>query len=308
MTYTPDQLHNAIEAGITPNDFELASLVRLAGRLGDLRPPGPSIEATQRMSERFEALMAGEKRSWLAGWLTFGASRGSNSGQRPSFVQRMAAGALVVTAVGGTTSVVTGVSPAEAARATVQFVASAAANLAPHTVLNDFEITTDPPPTANNPGATAQASGTARTDGSTPEPGGTPVPGAAPANGSKPGATPSSTPDASPTHTPTPKSGSSVTLTPTTTPQNSPGQGDFAPTATSPNPASVSRTPTKPPVFLPPGTPDTPEPTETATPTGTPTPGATNTPTPSPTATGTPTSTRTPRPSPTSNDPPGTDE
>jgi hypothetical protein len=286
MTYTPDQLHNAIESGLALGESELAQLVRLARRLGILAPAGPTPDASRRMRLQFEAVMAGERRSRFAGWWPFAA--GAPSLQRPGMAQRFAAGALFLSALGGTASVATGVSPAEAARATVRVLASAAQNLAPHTVLQELDISGPAPaPDAQSthgtqPSTNAPAASTDPGSSATPDPSSTPAPGVA----GTPNDTASGTPSPStPTVTPTPISG--AVASPTLSFPPGPALPVNPPATQGPAAPSSTPTPTKPPVFNPGGTP-TATPTlqpPAPTPTETPTPTPTNTPTRTPTAT-----------------------
>lgn len=286
MTYTPDQLHNAIEAGFSYGESELSALVRLARQLPRLAPAGPDADASRRMRLRFEALMAGEPQHRAAWWWPFG---GGDWG-RPTLAQRFAAGALMLSAIGGTASVVTGVTPADAARATVRIVAGTVQNLTPHTFLEEFEPGAAPPteatlpapgPSTNQqdqagpPGEQAPSSADAR-------PAGEPPAGDGPAAGESP--SPTATPAAGQTSTPSPTPAGSSTA-PTATP--SPASSPVPPTANPELPPAFN--PAQPPSTLAP-------PTATATPSPSPSPSSTPSPSPTPTGTATPSPTPTPPP------------
>lgn len=286
MNHSPDQLHNAIETGLATGDAELSALVRLTRRLFSLQPAEPSTDASRRMSNRFEAVMAGERPNRFGAWLPFG----SPATARPSLVQRFAAGALFLSAVGGATSVATGISPAEAARATVRIVASATANLAPHTFVQELTSPDPTPASTDQAPNTALAAGPDQSAATTPDPAGTPVPGAAP---SDPGS-------GSTTGTTTPKTG-------TPTPTATPAQPALVP------PGSLGATPTQPthgpaaPTATPPSNPPI-APTATPSPTKTPTPTTTASPSPSTTATPTGTATTPPSATPTATPTHGEDD
>lgn len=284
MSYTPDQLHNAIEAGFAHGDSELPALVRLARRLARLSPRGPDADATRRMRLRFEAVMAGETHRAAAWWWPFGAG----DWRRPSLAQRFAAGALLLTALGGTASAVSGVSPAEAARATVRVFAGAVQNLGPHTFLEEIAPADAPTapsgaitpslPAAQQPGAPSTAD---QQPPASPEANSGALPAAPPSAAGAAGATPSATA--------TPTAGGSPTSSPTVA-------GAFVapppgPSATVPSPTATPRnaTPTKPPAMNQPQTTPT-SPPPTATPSPSPTPG--------PSASATPTATPSPSPTP----------
>ncbi|MEO8539512.1 MAG: hypothetical protein ABI577_07205 [bacterium] len=296
MNYTPDQLHTAIESGIAPGDPELAALVRLARRLFRLAPASPSPDASRRMRLQFEAVMAGERPGRFASWWPFSSVTSSN---RPAgLAQRLAAGALFLSAAGGTASVATGVTPSEAAQGAVRLVVSVGQNLAPHTFLEESvlrasdqeepepPLTPGPHQANTNPvsGADPQGSGT-------PGPSQSAIPGAA-ASSESGDKSPAPTVDGTPTPSSTPTGIASATATPRFPPDNAspsstpPTQGPAAPPPTPTPTKGVAQ------VSPPTATPQSP----TATPTATPTPPA---PTSTPTATPTPTPTRTPGATPT---------
>ncbi|MGE3074633.1 MAG: hypothetical protein AB7N24_00775 [Dehalococcoidia bacterium] len=290
MSYTPDQLNNAIESGLAPRDPEIAGLARLAGRLAYLSPAGPSAAASDRMALRFEAVMAGEHRR---GWL---ALVGFTPAGRPlSFAHRLAAGVALVGLLGGATSVATGVSPAEAARGTAHFIASAIANLAPN---EDAGFAPDTA-TGLEPDGPVATQASADNNGA-PEPG-TPAPGIS-------GNTPAKGDDSSTPH-PTATPGGSVTPipTPATAAATPPSSATPGSSSTSPTPIPGFSFPAAPPTTFPgqgpiqgPEPEDEPSHTPTSVPSPSSTPTAVPSSTPTPTPTSTPVPTSTPTPSPTS--------
>lgn len=280
MTYSPDQLHNAIEAGFAHGETELGALVRLARRLTRLSPPGPNADASRRMRLRFEAVMDGERARVGAGWWPFGAA----GARRPSMLQRFAAGTIALSAIGGGVSAATGVTPAEAASGAVHVFVGVVQTLRPQPFLQQAETL--------NIGGEVGASGTpeAAAAPSTADPGnvsgqaeGEPSPG--PAALFAPGTEPSPGP-----------AGSTATPSPTARPSNTPtpptGAGIVPPAPTKPG-ATASPTPTAPVIQ---GAPPTSTPTAgaTATPTKSPTPTPSATPSAAPSPTSSPTATPTP--------------
>lgn len=106
-----------------------AELTRLAVLARRLTVASPDAAATARLSARFEALTAGRERrgagAWIAAWL--------GAGPHPrGLAQRLAAGALLVSAVGAGASVATGIGLGRVASATESFLDSVVQNLAPH--------------------------------------------------------------------------------------------------------------------------------------------------------------------------------
>lgn len=99
-----------------------AELARLARACRDLVVPGPSPQASQRLLARFEAVTSAPRWQWWQGWV---------SGATRPLAQRMAAGALLLAATGGSASVATGVSPQEFAADAASFVRSVVVNLVP---------------------------------------------------------------------------------------------------------------------------------------------------------------------------------
>ncbi|MGE0601743.1 MAG: hypothetical protein AB7J35_20020 [Dehalococcoidia bacterium] len=300
MSYTPDQLNNVIESGLAPRDPEIAGLARLANRLAYLAPAGPSSAASDRMALRFEAVMAGRhRRGWLA-LLGF-----APAGGRPSLVQRLAAGTAVIGLLGGATSAATGVSPAEAARGTAHFVASAIANLTPN---NDLSLAPDAGIAGPELGAPETTQGPAGETSPTPEPG-SPAPGIA---GTKPDGTASGTPRATTTPagtaTPTPPTPAGAgtaraTASPAGSNPGTPVPGFSLPAAPSTPSEGGSAVPSQAPQDEPS---HTPTPTATQQPTSTPTPSPTGT--PSSAATPPPAGTPTPSPYPSGHHDDGEDD
>ena len=297
MTVSPDQLQSAIEGRVIvlQNDGEVSRLVQLAGRLGRLHLPDPTPAQTARMTSRFEDVLAGRGRRSAFGWFGLAAP----DARRP-FVQRFAAGALLLAAVGGSASVATGVSPAEAARDTLQFIGNAIVNLGPRddaanppgedapTPSADWGIAVGPT-SSPDAGAASPASTAAGTPTAPSAQPGSSVTAATPTAG---GATPSPTGvGATPTPTGTPWSSIAP---PTATPGT---QGPIQPPTPTKTPSPATPSAGSPPPVSQPAT----------TPTGTPTPGPSATPTTDPTATPTPpspspTPSPTPRPTPTEDD------
>lgn len=281
MTFTPDQLHHAIESHLPPADGDLSLLVRLAGRLRFLEPPGPSVEASGRMTARFESVIAGEPQRFLDGW-------SAPAGVRPTLAQCFAGGALLLSALGGATSVATGVSPSEATGATVRFVAHTVRNLAPHASVEPLAKWPAIPPDQGviNPSVTseaaAQPNGSASGAGSPPS---TPLPkAAAPTGPATSGTAPATaTPTAPSSRTPTPSPTPFVadptqrptaTTPPPATPQPSQSAAASAPAVSKPPPTSTPM-PSSGPTGTPSVTPST-SPSPSSTPTATPTPDDTH--------------------------------
>ena len=294
MSYTPDQLHAAIESGLAPRDPEIAGLARLAGRLAYLSPSGPSSSASARMALRFEAVMAGQHHRGFLALLGF-----ASAGHRPSLVQRLAAGAAVAGLLGGATSAATGVSPAEAALGTAHFVASAIANLAPN---NEAAYIPEQGFAGLEIGAPSADSPEVTPDNGTPG-SETPAPGAAgtvPPSGDGNG-TPQATATPTGTVTPTPPSGTATKPpVPKSTPSAGPSPDGFPiPGFNFPTPPTSPAEGTVPGPVAPSPSPSQ-SPSASPTPSSTPTPTATPSPSPSPTPTSTPTPSPTPSPTATS--------
>ena len=270
MNYTPEQLQNAIEAGLPPASRELSALVRLSRRLFSLRPEPPSAAASDRMAARFESVLSRRHRPWFAALVP---ARGTLD-QRPGLIQRLAASALVLSAAGGATSAATGVTPAEAGRAVVQLAGDLVANLSPHGVFQGLEPVVPPPAQADSgePGA-GDGNATAEPPAKDPE--------AVPATGpdARLPAPPADAP-APPAATPTPAL-SPTPATPPPTPTSTPAPPSPAPGA-NPSPAAPGTEPgppapsPAPPTAQPPVSPPAATPTPTPTVAPPPAPGATD--------------------------------
>jgi|GEM_PF-5010135 len=266
MTYTPEQLQNAFEAGLVPPGRELSALVRLARRLVILRPAAPAEDASRRMAARFEEVMAGRRRRSFAIWLPFLAA-GETS--RSRLAHRFAAGALAASLLGGATSTATGVSPAEAVRGAVRLADSAVSNLAPHLELGRRGPVAPPLDTQSE----AALEGDHPAGEPAPDPGAAADNAEAPPGDSRPGSADDAPRDAAPSAAATPTPGASKTPPPgTPTPQapaNPPGPGSGQ--AAVPSGPAVSN-PGPPPSGPGAGPSPSPSPAPPATPSPTPSP------------------------------------
>lgn len=208
------------------SEHELRDLANLASAVTAVPLPGPSAEALARLRGRFERTTAGRANPWadaLFGWLGFGPAA------RP-FTQRLAAGIAALAIGGGAAGAATGVSPAEAGQAVVNFAGAAIRNLDPR---DDGGSNTTPTPDAgSSPTATpTEPAPTAEAGEPTPAPGG--GDGVTPA-GANPGQTPQAT--LGPGETSTPQPGSSATAPTGSTATAPTGSTATAPAASSPTP------------------------------------------------------------------------
>ncbi len=240
-------------------DSSLASPADLAEGFKQLSLPAPSPEAVGRMEARFTRMVDAGDPGPLAralAWFGFGTAG-------PRLSPRMAAGALLVLAIGGTASTAAGVSPLRAAGRAGEVVRNIVTNLDP-TSGDDAALAP-----ADTPTASPEASRSPDTSGNTPA--------ASTTSTSEPLETPE------PTETP-----ETATVSP-----GSPGGGSSGPPASTANPTETpepSETPDPgetpapsetPEPSKPPDPTETPDGTETAAPSKTVPPSATPTPDPS---------------------------
>lgn len=256
----PDPGDDAVNGaeGVADSDPALAPSASLGRSLGRLQVPGPSPEASRRLEARFARIVDAGAPGPLArvlAWFGFGTAG-------PRLAPRFAAGALLILAVGGTTSAATGVTPLEAASRLGDFARNVVTNLDP-TSGNDAAVAPNPTPTdtpAAEPTATptkAKPTATPTTASQTavagsPTVAGTPVSGRTPQRGG-----PTSAP---PPATSTPGSPLSPTSTPTATTTPEPVATSM-PSATPSPTVTATPTPTSTGVAEPTGTPDLPTPT-----------------------------------------------
>ncbi len=278
-------------AAARPLTLDERRLVRIARACAMVSVPGPSVAALQRIDARFRRFVEDEQPTsfgaWFGGWIGLGALR------RP-MVQRVAAGAVLLGALGSGGTAAAGVNPLDVIQDSLGLVGSIAVNLAPKGPSASVSLVEENTPTPT--GATPEASGqvvppattTTGVDPAAPaEPGGVagparPEPELTATPGTEPGL--STTPgDANTPPTSTVPGNAHPTPTPTGSPAGVPtlpGGSDVPDGAVESPPAAVP-TPTKEPGSTPTASPS-------LTSTVTPTPAPTGTPTPAPTATATP--------------------
>lgn len=264
MSPSDELLHEAIEGRIVPGPAHagVASLARLAGRVRLIAVAGPGVAATARMTERFEELIEGRRRTglavWLLGWL--------GAGPRPrALVQQFAAGAFLVAAATTGAGAATGHTPIETFEGIARFAANAAANLDPAAGDGTAGSPGEPGSAPQLPGAGGSVTPAAASATAVATPGTATQAAAATEAATAPASGQDQRPAQPPPGTPPP----AVTATPVVT-------------ATPPASPSPEATPTPPKPTTTPAATATPKPSSTASPPpgGTPTPSPTPSPTP----------------------------
>lgn len=250
-------LNELIEGRLTasPHLGEMAALAALARSCRRLRVPDPTPAAQARMRAKFWSAVERERR-----W--FGLALPLSNGLR----ERLAAGMIAVSLLGGGASYAAGHSPAAALEGAASFLRAAVLSMAP----SEPQDTEPGPPVASNDAGTHQ-----------PQTENSPLPGAAGGDDGTPAAGPAGAPTATdgttqpPAATPT----SSVTPPPRTSPTPTPTAGGPTPSAPPgqvagpekpPPPSPAPTTTPSPPTTLPPSA--SPSPFATPTPSATPTP------------------------------------
>lgn len=171
-------------------DGEVRALAMLARSCQQLVLPGLEAEQEVRLRQRFDRFVEVRRPGRLPGWLSWPVGG--------PLAQRLAAAAVVVTALGGGASYATGVTPVEAITGVVDFGRSVVRNIDPRMNAGGSIDGTATPSDAATPAPTVSPS-------ETPDPVATPAPTQMPGAGTLvPGKTESATGTSNPATTTTP--------------------------------------------------------------------------------------------------------